>query len=107
MPNNRSKIRARGSARVLNFADTGSSRMDAEELLNEIDNLALLLHQVKKQTDRVEAAADAIGDAILSRLDKTKPPHANSRAAKAKETRSNMRLPTMPSRAMQLSDIQL
>ena len=31
--------------------------------------LALLLHEVKKQSDKIEAAADAIGDAILSRLD--------------------------------------
>jgi hypothetical protein len=37
-------------------------------LLQEIDNLALLLHEVKKQTDRIEAAADAIGDSILARL---------------------------------------
>lgn len=49
------------------FAD--ADRMEVEELLNEIDNLALLLHEVKRQSDKIEAAADAIGDAILSQLD--------------------------------------
>ena len=46
-----------------------TKREDAEGLLREIDNLAVLLHEVKKQTDRIEAAADAIGDSILARLD--------------------------------------
>ena len=55
------------------FADADSTRMEAEELLNEIDNLALLLHEVKKQSDKIEAAADAIGDAILSHLDDVHP----------------------------------
>jgi hypothetical protein len=51
----------------LAITDHGA-REQAEELLEEIDNLALLLHEVRKQTDRIEAAADAIGDSILSRL---------------------------------------
>jgi hypothetical protein len=55
------------------FADADGTRMEAEELLNEIDNLALLLHEVKRQSDKIEAAADAIGDAILSRFDDAQP----------------------------------
>ena len=106
MSNNKSRISAKGSTSLLNFVDAGNSRMEAEQLLKEIDNLALLLHEVKKQTDRIEAAADAIGDAILSHLDKERSPMANSRATKPKESRSNPRLRTMPSRAMQLSDVQ-
>jgi hypothetical protein len=51
------------------FTDSDATRMEVEELLNEIDNLALLLHEVKRQSDKIEAAADAIGDAILSRMD--------------------------------------
>jgi transposase len=37
----------------------------AEQLLSEIDDLALLLDQVKKQSDRIQALADAIGDSII------------------------------------------
>ena len=107
MSNTRSKISAKGNSSVLNFAHAGNSRMEAEELLNEIDNLALLLHEVKKQTDRIGAAADAIGDSILSHLGKKKAQTANSRATRRstlpKEPKSNPRLRTMPSRAIQLS----
>jgi len=69
------------TANASKFADADSARMEAEELLNEIDNLALLLHEVKRQTDKIEAAADAIGDAILSRLDDDHPV-ASSRVSK-------------------------
>jgi hypothetical protein len=55
--------------RVLKLSGyVNGKRVRVEELLKEIDNLAVLLHQVKLQTDKVEAAADAIGDAILNRL---------------------------------------
>lgn len=56
--------------------------MDAQELLKEIDNLALLLHEVKKQTDRIEAAADAIGDSILSHFGNHRAPLSSFRATK-------------------------
>ena len=69
----RSKLVSRMNEHASKFADTDSTRMEAEELLNEIDNLALLLHEVKRQSDKIEAAADAIGDAILSRLDDAHP----------------------------------
>jgi hypothetical protein len=59
-----------------------SARIEAEELLDEIDNLALLLHEVKQQTDRIEAAADAIGDAILCRVGPERATQPVSRAAK-------------------------
>lgn len=77
----RSKLVPRMTANASKFSDADSTRVDAEELLNEIDNLALLLHEVKRQTDRIEAAADAIGDAILSRLDDADPV-ASSRLSK-------------------------
>ena len=105
MSSNRSRLSAKGGTSVLNFAGAGNSRMEAEQLLNEIDNLALLLHEVKKQTDRIEAAADAIGDSILSHLNNKRAPMENLSAAKAQASRSNPRLRTMPSRAMQLSDV--
>lgn len=37
----------------------------AEELLKEVDSLALLLDEVKKQSERIQAAADAIGDRVF------------------------------------------
>src|SRR5215472_15886556 len=69
MSKKKSGADARDSATLLKFVHGNSSpQIATEELLDEIDNLALLLHEVRKQTDRIEAAADAIGDAILSRL---------------------------------------
>ena len=40
----------------------------AAALLREIDSLALLLNQVKTQTERIQAAADAIGDEVFQEL---------------------------------------
>ncbi len=37
----------------------------AEELLKEVDSLALLLEEVKRQSQRIQAAADAIGDEVF------------------------------------------
>jgi hypothetical protein len=69
MSQKKPEVDSRDNATLLKFADgNGSSQIATEELLDEIDNLALLLHEVRKQTDRIEAAADAIGDAILNRL---------------------------------------
>lgn len=36
------------------------------QLQKEVDRLAVLLDEVKKQTERVQTAADAIGDTFLS-----------------------------------------
>ena len=35
------------------------------ELLQEIDNLALLLDRVRRQSDHIQAVADAIGDSVI------------------------------------------
>lgn len=37
----------------------------AEELLREVDSLALLLEEVRRQSARIQAAADAIGDEVF------------------------------------------
>lgn len=37
----------------------------AEELLKEVDSLALLLEEVKRQSARIQAAADAIGEELF------------------------------------------
>lgn len=44
------------------------TRAHAHQLQKELDHLALLLDEVKRQTEKVEAAADAIGDALISQL---------------------------------------
>jgi transposase len=44
------------------------SRAQADQLQKELDHLALLLDQVKRQTEKVEAAADAIGDVLIGQL---------------------------------------
>ena len=40
-------------------------RSQIQRLQEEIDKLALLVHEAKKQSDRIQAAADAFGDRIL------------------------------------------
>jgi hypothetical protein len=44
------------------------TRAQAYHLQKELDHLALLLDEVKRQTEKVEAAADAIGDTLISQL---------------------------------------
>jgi len=102
-------IDARDNATLLNFSDgDGNSRMGAEELLDEIDNLALLLHEVRKQTDRIEAAADAIGDAILNRLDTARATSTSaartSRKTVSIQPKTSPRLRTLPPRAAEVTD---
>ena len=59
------QIRRRAAA-LSNSALSSKEKITlAEELLKEIDDLALLLDQVKKQSDRIQAMADAIGDSII------------------------------------------
>jgi len=36
-----------------------------QHLQDEIDKLALLVNEAKRQSDRIQAAADALGDAVL------------------------------------------
>ncbi|HVN19041.1 MAG TPA: hypothetical protein VMU05_09725 [Dongiaceae bacterium] len=72
----------------------GETERQAEQLLNEIDNLALLLHEVRKQTDRIEAAADAIGDAVLSHLPVTL--HRATDSPNARKAVSIMQIKSSP-----------
>jgi len=104
-------VDARDNATLLNFADgTGSSQLSAEELLDEIDNLALLLHEVRRQTDRIEAAADAIGDAILNRLDTSRATSTSvsrtSRRTLSIQPKTSTRPRTLLPRAAEISDIR-
>ena len=106
-----SGVDAQNNTALLKFAHTSDSPMEAEELLNEIDNLAVLLHEVRKQTDRIEAAADAIGDAILTRMSfgratATAPSHSTKRTVVPIRSRTSARLRTPPIRASQPGDIQ-
>ena len=52
-----------------NYSNPNIRRAQAQQLQKELDSLALLLEEVKKQTDRVGAAADAIGDALIGALE--------------------------------------
>lgn len=62
----------------------------AQYLLREIDDLALLLNQVKTQTDRVQAAADAIGDSVLAALGTQTEAIGKNERAKATAARSRV-----------------
>ncbi|MGC1371352.1 MAG: hypothetical protein WA824_04360 [Candidatus Sulfotelmatobacter sp.] len=41
-------------------------RSQIQRLQEEIDKLALLVNEAKKQSDRIQAAADAFGDRMLA-----------------------------------------
>ena len=60
--------------------------MQVRRLQDEIDKLALLVNEAKRQSDRIQAAADALGDAMFGELDSPMLPDGNgekrSRSAK-------------------------
>jgi hypothetical protein len=70
----------------------------AEELLKEIDDLAVLLDQVKKQSDRIQAMADAIGDSIVDtkKSDSVMRGRSKSEFSAAAKTRPRLRFETFP-----------
>jgi len=107
MSRKKSRADARDNVTLLNFANRDGDSLGAEELLDEIDNLALLLHEVRMQTDRIEAAADAIGDAILNRLDTTRATSASgsrtSRKTVTIQPKTSPRLRTILPRAADIN----
>jgi len=58
-------ISARQTSDGFLLSRTGSAASLRLQLQKEIDKLALLIEEVKKQSDRVQATADAIADRIL------------------------------------------
>lgn len=68
----------RKSSRKQAIPDTDRLRR-AEELLKEVDSLALLLEEVKRQSQRIQAAADAIGEEVFGNgySEKTSEPASN------------------------------
>lgn len=63
----------------------------AQRLLRELDQLALLLDEVKRQTERVEAAADAIGDALIRQLDAVSTKAGRGKSAMRAGAKANTR----------------
>jgi hypothetical protein len=109
MSRNKPALDARGKITLLKSVDVNSAGMGAKELLDEIDNLALLLHEVKQQTDRIEAAADAIGDAILNRLGSNRASSYGTHTTKrsiAMQPKNSSRVRSLPLRAPAISGIR-
>lgn len=111
MSRKKTVLDARNNATLLKFADgNGNSQIGTEELLGEIDNLAVLLQEVRKQTDRIEAAADAIGDSILNRIAparETSPSGSRpSERIGSSQTKTPTRLRAVLPRITQISDVQ-
>lgn len=96
------RIQQRAAA-LSSAALPGKDKIDlAEGLLQEIDDLALLLDQVKEQSDRIQAIADAIGDSVLANAKPGSGPARRSKpelsaAAKARPRLRLERLMTSPS----------
>ena len=40
-----------------------------QQLQDEIDKLALLVNEAKRQSDKIQAVADALGDSVFADLD--------------------------------------
>jgi hypothetical protein len=96
--------------RLVRLRSTSTSSIrgsQIQRLQDEIDKLALLVHEAKKQSDRIQAAADAFGDLILldpestgasdihGRDDKFERPLKSSATAKSRTRASrSLRVPT-------------
>jgi len=68
----------------------------AQELLQEVDSLALLLDEVKKQSEKIQAAADAIGDEFLSNF---RTPRGSALSAEGPGKRQGITGPKLVSRS--------
>jgi hypothetical protein len=53
----------------MSMIDSSARQAMIQQLQDEIDRLALLVFEAKKQSDRIQAAADALGDPILANLE--------------------------------------
>lgn len=88
------KHSSEGKNKVLLLKSPRSSfvtRAQANQLQKELDQLALLLDEVKRQTEKVEAAADAIGDALISQLQVVADEKDRQKAGSRPDTRTNSR----------------
>lgn len=55
------------------------------QLQEEIDKLALLVNEAKRQSDRIQAAADALGDAVVIRFEgRNLPPAVNDKRGRVR-----------------------
>jgi len=73
-----------------NGSDHSGLRLQLE---SELDKLALLIQQVREQSARVQAAADAIGDGMLLDISKQSP------SANIGGNRRNAKLPSITSQS--------
>jgi hypothetical protein len=59
-----------------------------QQLHEEIDKLALLVNEAKRQSDRIQAAADALGDAVFVNLGDEMLASDNDKRARLRKTDS-------------------
>lgn len=59
-----------------------------QQLHDEIDKLALLVNEAKRQSDRIQAAADALGDDVLVNLGDGMPASATDKRTRLRKTDS-------------------
>jgi hypothetical protein len=59
-----------------------------QHLQDEIDKLALLVNEAKRQSDRIQAAADALGDAVLISFEGGLPFAANDKRGRLRKSDS-------------------
>lgn len=57
--------------------------LQVHRLQEEIDRLALLVNEAKRQSDRIQAAADALGDALFDEIDPSMLPRSNDKRTKS------------------------
>ena len=56
-----------------------------QHLQDEIDKLALLVNEAKRQSDRIQAAADALGDAVLVNFEAGLPSAASDKRGRLRK----------------------
>lgn len=80
----------------MSIIDADTKRAKIQQLQFEIDKLALLVYEAKKQGDRIQAAADALGEPILAHLD-IAPSIRSDYEQPGKSSRSRLRSRTLKS----------
>jgi len=64
--------------------NSNAKSVHLQRLQDEIDKLALLVNEAKRQSDRIQAAADALGDSVFADLEATILPFPDRRSRQKK-----------------------
>ena len=56
-------------SKKMRLSPPNAKNIRLQQLQDEIDKLALLVNEAKRQSDKIQAAADALGDSVFADLE--------------------------------------